>query len=273
MNTFHRIHRVIVLATCLAILCWMVPASAEPTLSREEKEEFLSNAKVIRSERIGKGVTDPYRLTLREGDITHDGAFQDVWLRENYKTFSDGTTEINFVDSYLYNIAAYKLAILLGLEDMVPVTVERKWSGKIGALSWWLTTQMDEAERLEDNIRPPDVEAFNRQMHKNRVFRELVYDSDLNASNVMIGENWELYMIDFSRAFRLYRKLRNPENLERCSRELMSRLQELDQDTLSENTRDLLTKSEVEGVMARRDLILERFNELIAEKGEEAVLY
>ena len=38
-------------------------------------------------------------------------------------------TELNFVDSYKYNIAAYQLAELLGLDDMVPVYVERKWKG------------------------------------------------------------------------------------------------------------------------------------------------
>jgi len=36
------------------------------------------------------------------------------------------------VDSYKYNIAAYALAELLGMEDMLPVYVERKWEGKYG---------------------------------------------------------------------------------------------------------------------------------------------
>jgi hypothetical protein len=180
---------------------------------------------------------------------------------------------MNFVDSYLYNIAAYRIAGLLGLQDMMPVTVERKWKGMTGSLSWWLTTQMDEGERYEKNIRPPDVRAFNRQMHKIRVFRELVYDSDLNARNVLIGEDWELYMIDFSRAFRLYHDLRNAKNLEMCSRELMEKLQQLDRDTLTEATKDLLRGTEVDGVMARRDLIVEHFKKLIEEKGEPAVLY
>ena len=38
-------------------------------------------------------------------------------------------TELNFVDSYKYNIAAYRLAELLGIDDMLPVYVERKWEG------------------------------------------------------------------------------------------------------------------------------------------------
>jgi hypothetical protein len=47
-------------------------------------------------------------------------------------------TELNFVDSYKFNIAAYQLAELLGLNDMLPVYVERKWHGDTGSLSWWL---------------------------------------------------------------------------------------------------------------------------------------
>ena len=38
--------------------------------------------------------------------------------------------ELDFVDSYKYNIAAYELAELLGMDDMLPVYVERKWQGR-----------------------------------------------------------------------------------------------------------------------------------------------
>jgi hypothetical protein len=34
---------------------------------------------------------------------------------------ASGSTELNFVDSYKYNIAAYALAEMLGVEDMLPV--------------------------------------------------------------------------------------------------------------------------------------------------------
>ena len=44
-----------------------------------------------------------------------------------------GRTEMNFVDSYLYNVAAWELAELLGLADMMPVTVKREWKGKRGS--------------------------------------------------------------------------------------------------------------------------------------------
>jgi len=35
-----------------------------------------------------------------------------------------------------------------------------------------------------------------------RVFSQLVYDTDRNLGNVLISEDWHLWMIDFTRAFR-----------------------------------------------------------------------
>lgn len=273
MRTHSPARVVFLIAVCLAAGVWGYGNTADTQLSRDQQEDFLLHAKVIRSRRIGKGVTNPYRLTLSNGTVTHDASFQPVFVRENYKKFDNGTTELNYVDSYLYNIAAYRLAVLLGLENMMPVTVERKWGGMIGALSWWLPVQMDEGERMEKDLKPPDIEAHNRQMHKMRVFAELVYDTDRNIGNVLIGEDWEIYMIDFTRAFRLYRELKDSSNLERCSRDLLENLRQLDIETLLRNTEGLLTKNEAEAVMARRDLIVGYFKKLVAEKGEEAVLY
>jgi hypothetical protein len=248
-------------------------AQKDAKLSPEQQKEFLLHADVIRYRQTGKGITSPYRLTMTDSVITHDASFQPVNRRKSYEKFSSGRTEINFVDSYFYNIAAYRLAGMLGLEPMMPVTVERKWRGMTGSLSWWLSIQMDEKERLEKNIVPPDVESFTRQIHLMRVFSELVYDTDRNAGNVLIGKEWEIYMIDFSRAFRLHHSLKNSRNLERCSRFLFEGLKKLDFDTLAQETEGFLNKVEVRAVIARRDLIVEYFAKLIAEKGEDVVLF
>jgi hypothetical protein len=273
MHPRYSIHFILIVAVVLLVQSLDAAPLADDQLSREQQEEFLLHAKVIRSRKTGEGKTNPYRLTLSDGNIEHDASFQTVFVRENYRVFEDGTTEMNYVDSYLYNIAAYRLARMLGLEDMMPVTVERKCLGEIGSLSWWLSVQMNERERTEKNIDPPDLLAHNKQKHKMRVFSELVYDSDRNDTNVLIGENWELYMIDFSRAFRLYRDLKDARNLEYCDRDLFSKLQQLDQDAVLKETKGFLTKDEVKAVMARRDLIVGIFKKMIEEKGEGAVLY
>jgi hypothetical protein len=248
-------------------------AQAEPALTEEEMKQFLLKAKVVRSKQTSKGITSPFRLTLTDGKLTHDAAFQSIDESRSTMQFARGGTELNFRDSYHYNIAAYELAKLLGLGEMMPVTVERRWDGRLGSLSWWLKVKMDESERIKQKLQPPDSDAWNRQMHRMRVFSQLVYDTDRNLTNVLISEDWKLYMIDFSRAFRLHYNLENARNLVRCDRQLMDRLRQLDEAEVERRTKPHLRKAEIKALMARRDKILAHFQQLIAEKGEREVIY
>ena len=186
---------------------------------------------------------------------------------------SDGHTEMNFVDSYKYNLAAYQLAEMLGVEDMLPVYVERKYIRGPGSLSWWLPVKMDEADRVKQKIAVPDPDAWNDQMYRIRVFDELVRDNDANLTNVLIGEDWKIWRVDFTRAFRPNRDLRDANNLVRCDRQLLEKLKTLNVEQLSDKTKHYLTKDELKAVIARRDKIVARFEQLVREKGEAAVLY
>src|SRR5713101_240199 len=265
--------RRLILGTVVCLTCTrFVTASDEPTLTKEQIKQFLLTAKVVKSEHTKKGITDPWRLTLTDGTVTHDASFQSIDEHQFKKELARGT-ELNFVDSYKYNIAAYKLAELLGVDDMLPVYVERKWNGAEGSLSWWLPVKMDEAERHKQNLKPPDADAWNNQMYKIRVFDQLISDSDPNLTNVLIGENWKIWRIDFSRAFRPNRDLKEPKDLVRCDRQLLEKLKALDGNALTEKIGRYLTKDEVKAVMARRDKIVARFQTMIAEKGENEVLY
>jgi hypothetical protein len=162
---------------------------------------------------------------------------------------------------------------MLGLEDMVPVYVERKYEGNTGSLSWWLPVQMDEEERTHKNIAVPDADAWNKQMYKVRVFDQLVDDTDPNLTNVLIGPNWQVWRIDFTRAFRSTKDLPRVADLVRCDRQLLEKLKALDASQVAAQTKHYLDKSEVKAVLARRDKIVEHFQKLIAEKGENEVLY
>ena len=92
-------------------------------------------------------------------------------------------------------------------------------------------------------------------------------------TNVLIDKNWKIWRIDFTRAFRLQKTLRNPEDLTMCDRQLLDKLRKLDEDELVQATKRHLTKSEAQAVMARRDLVLKKFEQMVAQKGEGAVLY
>jgi hypothetical protein len=156
---------------------------------------------------------------------------------------------------------------------MLPVYVERKYIRGPGSLSWWLPVKMDEADRVKQKIAVPDPDAWNDQMYRIRVFDELVRDNDANLTNVLIGEDWKIWRVDFTRAFRPNRDLRDANNLVRCDRQLLEKLKTLNAEQLSDKTKHYLTKDELKAVIARRDKIVARFEQLVREKGEAAVLY
>src|SRR6516165_12267409 len=138
MNQRHLRWRQLILAAVVCLTCQLFAVGAdELNLTREQIKQFLLTAKVVNSREAKKGITHTLRLTLSDGTVTHDASFQPIDEHKSEMKFATHT-EINFVDSYKYNIAAYALAELLNMEDMLPVYVERKWEGKVGSLSWWL---------------------------------------------------------------------------------------------------------------------------------------
>jgi hypothetical protein len=260
-------------AACMAQGSVPVTQSTEPNLTAEQEREFLRTAKVVASKQLGKGITHPWRLTLSNGVLTHDAAFQSIDEHKPSIQLDDGHTEFNFVDSYHYDIAGYELATLIGMSDMIPVNVERVWNGQKGALSWWIPWKWDNLMLRQQKLSAPDAEAWNKQMYKVRVFDQLIYDTDPNLTNILITEDWKIWRIDFTRAFRRYQNLQAPADLVKCDGKLLEKLRALNGDELLEKTKPHLSKAEVQALMARRDKIVAHFRQLIAQKGEEAVLY
>jgi len=254
-------------------------ADARKSLPVESQLAFLNSAKILSSKPIGKGTTGVLRLKMSDGTLTHDASFQAVDLQNSAENLRRGKKiagELRFVDSYRYNIAAWELARLLQLAEMVPPTVERSHAGQRGALSWWVDdVMMDEEERERAKAAPPDggtQELVKQRMIMN-VFTELVRDTDRNKGNVLYTNQWRVIMLDFTRAFRLEPDIRRPENLSRCSRELLSRLRTLAREEVARAVGRQLTGEEVNAMMKRRDLIVQRFDELVATRGEALVLF
>jgi hypothetical protein len=261
----------------LVLLLAGAAAAQTPTLTPEQQREFLLNARIVSSRKVGIGVTGSLRLTLSDGTITHDAHFQSIDERSTAEDIRQGRKragELRFADSYKFNIAAYELARLLGLGDMMPVTVERRYRGQPGSLSWWVDdVLMDENEREKTSALPPNSVAFARERQRMFVFAELLRDTDRNKGNVLYTKDWRLIMIDFTRAFRVDRELRQPDILQQCERGLYERLQTLTREQVDAATRNYLTGSEIAAVMSRRQLIVDRLAALIKERGEKAVLY
>jgi hypothetical protein len=251
----------------------IAPAAAAVTLDRAAQAEFLRTARVIRSRGLSSGVTSPYRLTLQDGDIVHDAAFQSIDERRAQADFGARGVEFNFADSHHFNLAAFVIAGMLGLDGMMPVTVHRSWNGREGTSTWWIDDAFDERTRLKERRQAPNPVLWSHQMHKMRVFAALVGDSDRNLGNVLITNDWKLWMIDFTRAFRLWAELKYPADLPLVDRTLLMRLRALDADTVRKATAHCISPSEAAAVMKRRDALVAHFDRLVKEKGAGAVLY
>ena len=167
----------------------------------------------------------------------------------------------------------FEIARAVGLDHMVPACVTRVIRSERGSLCWWVTWKWDEQMRVAEKIRPPDTVDWQRQWDTMRVFRELVDDTDRNQTNMLITEDWRVWMVDFTRAFRKTKELRVPAELRRCPKTLLDRLRSLDEPTVRAAAGDHLRPAEIEAVLVRRRLIVEHFDALVAEKGADAVLF
>lgn len=246
----------------------------EPTkhYSRAEMEDYLLHANIVQKKGLGQGVTNSERAKLSDGKLDHEAHIQCIdEAKAEFKTTRG--TELNFKDTYKYNIAGYRLDQVLEL-NMVPVSVERKVAGKTCAVTWWVDDKMfDEIDRQKQGLTPPDLDAWNKQMYIVRVFDQLIDNTDRNLGNLVIDKQWRLWMIDHTRAFRLTNKIRTEANLVMCERRLLANMRKLDEDTLNEKLRPFLTKAEIKAMLVRRDKVVRFFDDAVTQKGEGAVLY
>jgi len=264
-------------AAALALLSSPLVPAQEPTpqqaraLTCDEIETFLKVAKVGRQREIPVGVTVPLRATLDNGSLRHDAAIQTADIREASYTTARGT-ELNFRDTWKCNVAGYELAKMLEL-NMVPPYVERRVNGGPASFSWWVNDTMMEQDRVQKKLTPPDVASWNDQMQAGHLFRELIGDSDFNVTNTLITKDWRVWLIDFSRAFRLAKTPQFPGEVTRVDRKLLANLRALNRETVQRKLNAWLGKAEIDAMMARRDVLVGLLDKQMATKGEPAVLY
>ncbi|MEO7276184.1 MAG: hypothetical protein ABIX28_25520 [Vicinamibacterales bacterium] len=226
-----------------------------PVLSDAQIVEFLENAKVVKTKSIGKGVTGAVRATLSDGTLIHDAQIQKV--DEKRAEFSAGKVrEFNFEDSWKFNVAAYRVDRLIGLE-MVPVSVSRTWKSDRSAFTWWLDdVQMDEGARIKSQQQPPDSGIWNERMQLVKLFDQLIGNTDRNSGNLLIGHSWQVWAIDHTRAFRTQNTLPNPASITRCDRQVLAGLKALSRDVLKREIGDFVTDFQIAALLARRDQIV-----------------
>jgi hypothetical protein len=221
-----------------------------------EYEEFLAKAPLVRFETVPVGVTKPQRGFFAPGGLAASAVFKPLPPRRDK----------GFFESYKSEIAAYRLDKLLGL-GMVPPTVEKIAQRQVGSAQLWV--ERCSLLKSKSGQQAPDLKAWNRQVYRQRVWDNLVANIDRNEGNLLVDDQWNLVLIDHSRAFTGFKQLKYP--MIRIDRPFYQRLKEITPEELDRELRGLLIDG-LKPLLKRRDAIIAHFDGLIEQRGEAAVL-
>jgi len=251
----------------------------EQIAQRDAQEEFLLTADILRSEPIGEGVTKPFKLYLGKAGIESKA----VWKNPSGVQFG-------YLEGWQYEIAAYRLDKLLGL-NMIPPAVEREFQGKKGALISWAENKHSLLKVVEQGIRIPDeaVERTEKAKWLTRAWDSLIANEDRTQQNVLYTEDWRTILIDHSRSFRSDGQFAKqlmfgmngikvsqqgtPWFFRRLPRAFVEKIKALTFENVKAAVGTTLKDKEIRAVIARKDLLLEEVTLMVKARGEAAVLY
>jgi hypothetical protein len=247
--------------------CSLSIMSDQGTAQQQELEVFLKTAKVVNIE-IGVlgGRNEPWRITLNAGKTARKGIFK----------YQDRPAPGFFPVSYKREIAAYELTKLFKM-DIVPPVVEleiirKNDSPRKGSLQIMVEGCVNEMDRMARKLEPPNVRAFENAMEELNVFENLTY-CPRNVKDILVHKDtWKVCRVDFMEAFDTLVEFLPGTTISRCSRRLYQGLQ-LDPKVIEAAMKSYLTVKEIQALLDRRNLILEKLEALIKDKGEAAVLF
>ncbi len=260
----------------LALVLVLAPRLATPqavALTPEQMADFLAKAAIIQEKTTSIGTTRPIRATLSDGVLTHDAQFQTV--DQAKALFEAGkASEVDFKDTYRYNIAGYRLAQMVGLQT-VPMSVERRYKNMNAAVTWWVDDVMfDEAGRQKAQDKfGPDPERTQKQIYVMRVWDELIQNKDRNTGNILWTKDWTLWLIDHTRAFRTGGSLLKPDEIVRIERTMFDKMKQLTEASVTQVMKGTLTRGEIRAMLTRRDTIVRLVEAQIAKRSEVAVFF
>lgn len=245
-----------------------------PWQSADEAVEFLRRARIGKTTGTKRGITQPRKMELERDGIRANAIFHDINEDKRNIQLRGGERIPSFRDCYLFQIAAFELARLLGVQN-VPPSVKRTFAGRTGSLTLWLEGMVTDEMRREQKREPAGAEVirWNRQMTIMHVWDNLIYNFDRNQGNILLDKDWNVWLIDHTRAFRRDDKLPRPDQLTSCERSFFERLRALDPATVKQRLKAYLGPPEIEALMKRRDLIVAHFEKLLRERREEKVFF
>ncbi|HSC06500.1 MAG TPA: metallophosphoesterase [Steroidobacteraceae bacterium] len=227
-------------------------------LDDDALEQWLVDAEVLNVEDVDTGVTKPHKVTLRKDGIELRAVFKEVSTDETGAY--DRGAAVNTSDRFQYELAAYQLDRLLGL-DMVPVTVKRSIKNRRGVLQFWVDNSINVRRMLEQKKQPDGWCPVGPQYNLMNVFDVLTYNSDRTQENALFTQDWMLVLIDHTRAFRTLSG--NPTLLYKggvqVPASLAERLKRLDRETLKTRLGPSLQLRQIDALLKRRDRLLKEY--------------
>ena len=223
-------------------------------LDDDALEAWLAHAEIVGVEELPAGITQPQRVTLRR-----DGVEVRAVLKQLSTDFgaTDSTKSLNEGDRFEFEVAAYELDRLLGL-GMVPVSVPRTVNGKKGVLQFWVEDAINARQMIEAGQSPQGWCPVDPQYNLMNVFDVLVHNTDRTQENLLLTRDWDVVLIDHSRAFALRQQppqllYQRPVTLPAA---LAARLAALDRATLERELGPWLHRRQLDALLKRRDLLL-----------------
>jgi hypothetical protein len=220
----------------------------------EEFETFIATAPLDHFEDIPLGVTHPRRAFFKPGSLAESVA---------WKALPPGRPH-GYWESYKSEIAGYELDKLLGM-NMVPVTVEKRWKHEIAAAILWVAP-VHSWKAIQPRAKP---EKWHRQMVIMKMFDNLINNKDRNLGNLLVDDDWNVYLIDHSRAFIEGKTL--PVEMTHVDRALWTRMLSLDEATLAAVLGKWVDGRCRRALLARRDKMKVVIEAMVKSRGEEAV--
>lgn len=250
----------------LALACLLAGAGtlALGQATSVEREEFLRTAPIITvAKEESTGRTNAWKVYLNAGQQASRAIFKYI-NRPRPKPLAS---------SYKYELAAYELNKLLDL-GLVPPTVEREVDGRKGSLQCFCEGVITEAARLRKKIKPPDEAGLRDAFAEVGLFENLTNNPREDMGDILINtSDWKVWRVDFSEAFAPDTVLLPDSPFPRCSKRLYELLRGLPDDRIRELLNAYLNHEEVEALLVRKRLILDKLDALIRDKGEETVLF
>lgn len=233
-------------------------------LDDDALEQWLEQAEVVSTEELDTGITNPHRVTLRKDGVELRAVFKQLSTDFGIQNRSRAMNES---DRFEYELAAYKLDRLLGL-DMVPVTVPRTIKSRRGVLQFWVDDSINLRKMVEQKLQPTGWCDTEPQYNLMNVFDVLIHNTDRTQENALFTQEWMLVLIDHTRAFPTFSK--NPVLLYRGEVQvppaLAARLMTLNREMLQEALGPYLHRWQIDALLKRRDQLLNEYRAGTADR-------